>query len=319
MVSQRAYTNRNSILGDRVQDTYFTSGVGGQKFSRTMPIDINWIRPDRGGNPDVVRQSEERRGRDPAIVDRILEIDDKWRKEMFNMEGVKKAMNEINKKVADKKKKNREDPCTEEVNEMSKLKVVLAEKEKTVEEVSNSRDKLLHTIGNIVHESVPVSKTEDENLVVRRWGTPNRMKIDGTPGRMFHHQILEKLRGFDPVKGAQVAGHRGYYLKGVGVLLNMALQQYGISFLGRKGYLPVQPPYFMKKEIMAATAELKDFEETLYRIPGSEAKEDYFMIATSEQPISALHMDDYIDEKELPIKYAGISSCFRKEAGERCM
>eukprot|EP00918_Siedleckia_nematoides_P102804 GHVU01224464.1.p1 GENE.GHVU01224464.1~~GHVU01224464.1.p1 ORF type:complete len:323 (-),score=102.10 GHVU01224464.1:545-1513(-) len=116
-----------------------------------------------------------------------------------------------------------------------------------------------------------------------------------------------------------MAGHRAYFLRGVGAMLNMALLNYGASFLRRRKYEQLYTPFFMRKDVMAETAELADFEETLYRIPvvkekGEEAN-DLFLIATSEQPISALHRKDTILSTQLPMRFCGTSSCFRKEAG----
>jgi len=100
---------------------------------------------------------------------------------------------------------------------------------------------------------------------------------------------------------------------GVGVLLNQALIQYGLTFLCKREYTPLQPPYFMRKEIMAETAQLEEFDEALYHVSGTG--EDLYLIATSEQPISAFHRDDTLEKAQLPIRYGGISTCFRKEAG----
>ncbi|CAG9483422.1 unnamed protein product [Plasmodium vivax] len=164
----------------------------------------------------------------------------------------------------------------------------------------------------------------------------------------YHFDLLRKIGGANFKKGIQVAGHRGYYLTGAGFLLHNAILQYAISFLVSKNYTPVYPPVFMKKNIMEECAELDDFEETLYRIASSGggstgtaggatggasgaasgsptsanvtqndelSRDDLFLIATSEQPLCALHKDETIESKYLPLKYAGVSSCFRKEAG----
>lgn len=129
---------------------------------------------------------------------------------------------------------------------------------------------------------------------------------------------MEGINGYDPKRGQKIAGHRGYFLRGPGVLLNNALINYGINFLAKKNYTPIQPPYFMNRDIMAETCQLSDFEENLYKVEGKGSEEvdnDYFLIATSEQPISALHRGEWLEEKSLPIKYGGTSTCFRKEAG----
>eukprot|EP00827_Trimyema_finlayi_P007131 TRINITY_DN963_c0_g1_i5.p1 TRINITY_DN963_c0_g1~~TRINITY_DN963_c0_g1_i5.p1 ORF type:complete len:295 (+),score=114.02 TRINITY_DN963_c0_g1_i5:129-1013(+) len=122
------------------------------------------------------------------------------------------------------------------------------------------------------------------------------------------------IDGYEPQKGATIAGHRGYFLKGPGALLNMALQAYGMQFLNKQKYTPLYTPFFMKKEIMGATCQLSDFDESLYKVSGNE-NEEYYLIATSEQPISAFHYKEWLQPQDLPKKFAGCSSCFRKEAG----
>lgn len=299
-----------------------------------MVININILREEKGGNPEEVKQSEIKRGRDGKVVDEIVDVDKKWRTAMFNMEQAKKECNIINKEIGDRKKKDSKCDCSDLVEKATSFKQQIPILEKDMNSYAKIRDTLLHKIGSIVHSSVFVSNDEANNKVLRSWGIPKRFShslgdcgssANFIKGNLHHHEIMAKLRGFDCKKGVEVAGHRGVFLIGVLVRLNMALIQYGLNFLIQKGYTPVQPPYFMKKEVMQETAELKDFEETLYRIPmgGAEAekkdkddkRDDLFLIATSEQPISALHRGEWIEEKELPIKYAGISSCFRKEAG----
>jgi len=179
---------------------------------------------------------------------------------------------------------------------------------KTLNETNN-------LIGNIVHQSVPRSKDEADNRVERTWGEPNRMVIDNTPGHYFHHAVLSRLDGYDPVRGVKLVGHRGYLLKGAGLLLNQALINYGLNFLAGRQYTLVQPPFFMKKSMMALTAELADFDQQLYKVTGEEGDEGFYLIATSEQPISCMHHKEWIPEKSLPMRYGGYSSCFRKEAG----
>ena len=120
-------------------------------------------------------------------------------------------------------------------------------------------------IGNIVHESVPIDENEDNNKIERTWGEIVHREINGKPGSAHHNEVLNWIDGYDPERGQKVAGHRGYYLKGPGVLLNQALIAYGTKFLYQKGYCPIQPPYFMKREVMAETAQLSDFDDQLYK------------------------------------------------------
>lgn len=176
-------------------------------------------------------------------------------------------------------------------------------------------DQLVNSVGNIVHDSVVISNDEKDNQIVRTWGDIPNIKITDKRGGLNHHKVLQSLGGYDPERGQKIAGHRGYFLKGVGVLLNNALINYGIHFLSKRGYDLVQPPFFMRKEIMAETCQLSDFDDQLYKVSGNTEEEEFYLIATSEQPISAMHRGEWIEEASLPIKYGGSSSCFRKEAG----
>lgn len=303
-----------------------------------MTIDINLLREEKGGCPAKVAESERRRGRDPGIVDKLVQADKTWREATYSLEQGRRDLNAVNKEIGQRKKADPKAACEDLVAKTTEIKARLQSLEQQAAEAASTRDTLLQGIGNIVHDSIPVSNDEANNKVVRTWGIPNKMKIDGTPGRMHHHEVLARLNAVDFKKGVEAAGHRGYYLKGPAVMLNYALIQYGLSFLMKKGYLPVQPPFFIRKPVMAAAAELKDFEDTLYRIPHDSShhneqqqdgatkgetsksgdtadRDDLFLIATSEQPLCALHMNERVEEKQLPIRYAGISTCFRKEAG----
>lgn len=187
----------------------------------------------------------------------------------YALDSLKKEWNDIGKIIRDKKKANKEDPCAEEI----KLKDENELKQKTVEEEEKQLllkiDQLVNSVGNIVHDSVPVSNNEDDNAVVRTWGEIPNIKITDKRGGLNHHKVLQALGGYDPERGQKVAGHRGYFLKGVGVLLNNALINYGITFLNKRGYDLVQPPFFLRKEIMAETCQLSDFDDQLYKVSGN--------------------------------------------------
>jgi seryl-tRNA synthetase len=129
-------------------------------------------------------------------------------------------------------------------------------------ELSDLRDKKVGHIGNIVHESVPVSNNEDDNKVVATWGE----KKSPCAKPLHHHELLWMIDGYEPQRGVDVAGHRAYFLKGAGVLLNQALINFGLAFLMRKSYTPIQPPFFMRKEVMSETAQLEEFDEALYKV-----------------------------------------------------
>jgi len=163
---------------------------------------------------------------------------------------------------------------------------------------------------------VPISQTENDNVTLRTWD-PQGVTEDPAviPDIMPHHEILLRLGAMDLDRGAKIAGHRGYYLTDDGVDLNQALISYGLDYLRGKGYKKIQPPFMMNKDQMAKTAQLDQFDEELYKVIGSD--DEKYLIATSEQPISAYHSDEWFEspETQLPVRYAGYSTCFRKEAG----
>lgn len=187
-------------------------------------------------------------------------------------------------------------------------KQLTAAKENEVQEAKAALHKKLEIVGNLVHDSVPISNDEENNLVVRSWGE----KRVGEKLRN-HVELVQLLAIADLAKGADVAGGRGFYLKDAGVLLNQALINFGLQFLSKRGFRPLQTPFFMRKDIMAKCAQLAQFDEELYKVTGEG--DDKYLIATAEQPLCAYHLGEWIHPSQLPIRYAGYSTCFRKEAG----
>jgi len=285
-------------------------------------LDINLLRKEKGHDPEVVRESERRRFRKPEDLkrtDEVISLDDSWRKARFSMDQVAKELNAANKEIGNKKKKGED--ASAELAQVGQLKLKREQLEAEERKLKEDLQEKLKLLGNIVHESVVVSDNEDLNQVVRTWGTIPDLKINSTPGLAHHHEILAMIDGYDPRRGSKIAGHRGFFLKGMGALLNMALVNYGMHFLMKKSYTPMHTPFFMKKSIMAETCQLSDFDEQLYKVTtGKNATKDdpdneFYLIATSEQPISAYFYDEVIDHSEMPVRFGGFSTCFRKEAG----
>lgn len=195
---------------------------------------------------------------------------------------IKKEWNQVVKEIGEKKKADKNDPCAELLAKKADNEARQEEIVKEEQLLKKEIDKIANSIGNLVHESVPVSFNEKDNRIERTWGTIPELKITGKKGAYHHHEVLEAIDGYDPKRGQKIAGHRGYFLKGPGVMLNMALIQYGLHFLAKKGYTPMQPPYFMKREVMAETCQLSDFDEQLYGVREGKTEEDsYYLIATS--------------------------------------
>jgi len=174
----------------------------------------------------------------------------------------------------------------------------------------------LREVGNILHPTVPVSDDEDKNRIERTWGDIAAKK------KYSHVDLITMINGADLERGAVTAGGRGYYLTGPAVYLQQALVQLSLRILGDKDYVPLYTPFFMRKDIMQEVAQLSQFDEELYKVigkgsenPNEHSVDEKYLIATSEQPIAAFHRDEWVAESSLPIKYAGISSCFRQEVG----
>jgi len=256
---------------------------------------------------EKIIESENKRFKDPANAEKVIEFDKKWRQTLQELEESRKLRNEISVKIGEYKKTGEKEKAEKAINDSKILKDKIDELEKKKSDYFEQREKYRYSVGNILHDSVPIAKTEKGNEILREIG--NKPKFAFNP--LNHVKLVEVIDGADTKKAAEIAGSRFYYLKGDLVQLNLALMKFALDVIQNKGYTPMWTPFFVKYEIIKAAAELGDFEDTLYKIQD----EDLYMIATSEQTIAAYHYDEIIDPERLPLKYAGVSSCFRREAG----
>ncbi|KAL6790407.1 hypothetical protein GGI42DRAFT_336831 [Trichoderma sp. SZMC 28013] len=274
-------------------------------------LDVNDFIAERGGNPEKIRESQRRRFANVEVVDEIIALFEDHRRTQYSATQLNGKINDVQKQIATKKK------AKENADDLLQQKIELEKEKKSLIESAAEKDVLLkakvRSVGNIVADSVPVSNNEDNNAVQRTWA-PEGVTVEKRPV-LSHHEVLLRLDGYDPDRGVKVVGHRGYFLRQWGVFLNQALVNYGLEFLTQKGYTALQAPQFMLKDYMAKTAQLDDFDEQLYKVVDGDSKNDKYLIATSEQPISAFHADEWLQPKDLPIKYAGYSTCYRREAG----
>jgi seryl-tRNA synthetase len=253
--------------------------------------------------PEIIKESEKKRFKDPSIVDRILELDCEWREKLKSLENFKCEKNRISREIGLLKRDGKD--SKDLMEETSSMDGQIASLNSEIESLIKRRDDLRYKVGNILHESVPIAETDAGNATVREWGEPR--KFDFEP--KGHADLVERFAELE--RAARISGARTYFLKGDLAMLNLALINFALKKLQDKGFTPMWTPFFMKTEMMRGAAELSDFEETLYRLEG----EDALMIATSEQTLAALHAGEVLEENDLPLKYAGFSTCFRKEAG----
>ncbi len=255
-------------------------------------------------NPETIIDSEKKRFRDTENVEKVIEYDTLWREGEKKLNSLRSEKNKLSKSF----KKAKEEGNLDEV--IAKSKEVANEiKELTSKNADylKLRDDYRYKVGNIIDEDVPISDTEDDNVVIRTYG--EKPEFDFEP--LNHVDLIEKIDGADLETAASIAGARFYYLKRDILHLNLALIQFALSELENQEYIPMQTPFFVKGDVAAETSELGEFEETLYKVEN----EDMYLIATAEQTLAALHRDEIISPEELPLKYCALSTCFRKEAG----
>jgi len=254
--------------------------------------------------PEVFRSGFRRRGLDPFLIDRILELDARKRALIKDVQQLRHERNVVAEKVAAAKKSG------EKVDGyLSRMKAVnerIAAVEQELEKVDAELHSLLFNSPNIPDETVPDGSSEDDNVTIRMWGKPRREEW-----MKDHVDLLKHLGMADLEAAANVAGARFYYLLDDLVLLNWALIKYALDFLKKKGFRIVQPPYMLNRRIMEGVVSFADFQDMLYKVDG----EDLYLIGTAEHAIAGLHADQILDGRKLPLRYAGISPCFRKEAG----
>jgi seryl-tRNA synthetase len=246
-------------------------------------------------NPELIIDSEKKRFRDTENVEKVIEYDTLWREGEKKLNSLRSEKNKLSKSF----KKAKEEGNLEEV--IARSKEVAAEiKELTAKNADylKLRDDYRYKVGNVIDEDVPVSDTEDDNVVVRTYGE----KPDFDFKALNHVDLIEKIDGADLETAAEIAGARFYYLKRDILHMNLALIQIALSELEAEGYIPMQTPFFVKGEVAAETSELGEFEETLYKVEN----EDMYLIATAEQTLAAMHRDEIINPDDLPLRYCAL-------------
>ena len=264
-------------------------------------IDIKFLRE----NPDVVRASQKGRGEDVSIVDQVLASDELKRTAITEFEQLRAEQNLLSKSVGAAKGDEKAALLANSKELADKVKAADAKRA----EVEAQANALAMAISNILDPEAPIGGEEDF-VVIEHVGTPRDFAGAGYEPK--DHVELGKLLGaIDTERGAKVSGSRSYYLTGVGALLEFALVNYAITSATKAGFTPVIPPVLVKPAAMEGTGFLGQAAENVYHLE----KDDYYLVGTSEVPLAAFHMDEILDGAKLPMRYAGYSTCFRREAG----
>ena len=261
-------------------------------------IDIKVLRE----SPDLVRASQSARGEDVTLVDRVIAADENRRSAIVEFEALKAEQNALSKSVGSAK-------GDEKAALLEKAKA-LSDAVKTAESRKNATEaeykSVAMSLSNIVDKAAPVGGEADFK-VLEEVGRPRDFNF--TP--KDHVELGKILGAIDVERAAKVSGARFYYLTGVGALLELALVNYAITSASKAGFIPVIPPVLVKPAAMEGTGFLGQAAENVFHLKD----EDFYLVGTSEVALAALHMDEILDAKSLPIRYAGYSPCFRKEAG----
>jgi seryl-tRNA synthetase len=259
-------------------------------------LDIKLIRE----NPELVRQSLEKRG-DSFVLDKILEIDERYRSLLRQTEELRAKHNETSKQLGQSKEKP-----PQLIAEMRQLGEQISSLQQQTREAKANLDSMLLELPNIPHPSVPLGGGADNNVVVRTWGKPRELSFEPLP----HWELGEKLDIIDFQRGVKLAGSRFYVLKGLGARLQRALISFMLDVqVNEHGYKEIYPPSMVKRECMVGSGNLPKFGDNLYH----DEEDDFWFIPTAEVPLTNLHREEILSADSLPLNYVAYTPCFRRE------
>ena len=266
-------------------------------------LDLRFVR----SSPDIIRADLKKRHDSEKLgwVDDLLRKDLRSRELKMETDVLRQRRNTIAREINAARKSGQD--VNDLLAEAANLPLKIREKDAEQEEITKTIHFYLMRLPNILHESVPVGKDDTENVQIRCVGTQREFNFE-----LKNHGHLAAEQGWaDFERATKISGAGFYFLKGSLVLLDLALQRFSIDLLAGKGYIPIIPPYMINRSSYEGVTDLDDFEKVMYKIDG----DDMYLIATSEHPMGAMHQDEIFDEKDLPLRLAGISPCFRREIG----
>ena len=256
---------------------------------------------------DLIRADHDRRGMPHDAIDEIIRLDEEWRKAQYEADQIRRERNTAAKGIAEAKKAGDSASADSIIAEVADLGNKISDLGDYADECLEKRDSLRMRVPNILHSDVPVGEDDQKNTLHSLHG--EKAELGFEPRN--HNDLIEMNGWVDQARGAKVTGSRFYFMQGDLARMEMALQQYSSDFLIGKGYTLVQPPLMMNRAAYEGVTDLSDFETVMYGIEPDK----YYLIATSEHPLTAMRMDEIIEPSELPIKMVGVSQCFRREVG----
>ncbi|CAK9253191.1 unnamed protein product [Sphagnum jensenii] len=265
-----------------------------------MVLDLDLFREDKGGDPERSAKDSNEGQTDVSQTSADLS-------QTFDLNGLLTKVNEISAEVSLEELKRYRQQVEQQIISLNEQ----------LDDFETKRNNILREIGNLLHPDVPISDDEADNAVIRTWGDIKDTD-SGDQKLLSHVDLIHMIGGLNTEHGSEISGSRGYFLLGPAIWLQQALIQYGLRFMADLDFEPIYTPFWMRKSLMSAVAQLSQFDDELYKVVSnkdSDDSEDKYLIATSEQPIAALHRNEWLNPSTLPLKYAGLSTCFRQEVG----
>ncbi|MBF9296695.1 MULTISPECIES: serine--tRNA ligase [Mammaliicoccus] len=265
-------------------------------------LDIRLIRSE----PEFVKDKVAKRGDDPKVIDEILELDKKRRELIAQTEELKSRRNKVSGEIA-QKKRNKEN-ADDVILEMRQVGDQIKEIDQNLNQLNEDVKYRLVRIPNLISDETPVGKDEDDNVEVRKWGTPRQFDFESKA----HWDLVESLKMADFERAAKVSGARFVFLTGQGAQLERALMNFMVTMhTTQHGYTEMMVPQLVNADSMFGTSQLPKFEEDLFKVE----KEGLYTIPTAEVPLTNFYRDEVLQDEQFPIKFTGQSACFRSEAG----
>jgi len=266
-------------------------------------LDIKFVRE----HSEEVKENLKRRGDldKIALVDDLIRDDKSWRDIQNEANSLRNRRNRLSDEIGKLRRSSKD--TSDLVKEAEQIPDQIRKLETEGSQIESRVTDVLMRLPNMMHESVPFGSDESGNVEVKKWGKQPQFTFPVKD----HIDLATGLKLIDLERAAKVAGARFYYLRGDLVKLNYALLKFALDFIAKKGYTVIQPPFFLRRDAIGGAVALSDFEDVIYKIQD----EDLYLIPTSEHALLAQHMGEILDGKSLPLRYSGISPCFRKEAG----
>ena len=256
---------------------------------------------------EIIRADHDKRGLPHDKIDRVIHFDKLWLSLQHQTNQLRQKKNTAAKGISEAKKAGDEAKAKAILSEVASLGKEISELEQQTEDALTQRDTIRMSIPNILHDAVPQGADESGNTVHSTYG--EKPQFDFEP--RTHNELITMNKWVDLKRAAKISGSRFYFLKGDLARLELALQTYAVDFIRQRGYTFVQPPVMMNRQAYEGVTDLGDFETVMYGVEPDK----YYMIATSEHPLTSMYMGETIPEEQLPLKVVGVSPCFRREVG----